>query len=219
MKKFVAIIACLFVMSDLVVFPENNLSGTETKGINKIVMFSNNEDNNAKSKCESNVGEVSHNLFNPQVSDENHSIGDEYMDGVIFHIYIGSDGKQHGLVVSKTETVAQWQTKASLVNANKRNLGVYNTNLMTNSPAKDWVKNLGPDWYLPSLDELGALYKNKSQVNKTLRAKGYTPISSGFYWSSTEYDTYNANNVDFADGTGYYYVKTKSYKVRGIRAF
>jgi len=216
MKKLSLFLACLFVISGMV-FSKNSLTDIETNGVN-IAMLTNDEDNHPKSKCEYSMGEGLHNLNSP-ISDENHKIGDEYLDGVIFHIYIGSDGKQHGLIVSKTETVAQWQSKATLVNANKRNLGAYNTNLMTNSPAKDWVKNLGPDWYLPSLDELGALYKNKSEVNKTLRAKGYTLISSGFYWSSTEYDTYNANNIDFEDGNAYYYVKTKSYKVRGVKAF
>ncbi|MGB9747463.1 MAG: DUF1566 domain-containing protein [Bacteroidales bacterium] len=150
---------------------------------------------------------------------DNVAIGDEYMDGIVFHTYIGSDGKQHGLVVSTKETTAQWQSQVSLVNAKKRNLGALNTNLMVNSPAKDWVRSLGPDWYLPSIDELGALYRNMSVVNKSLRAKGYPILMASFYWSSTEYDKDNANNIDFMDGTAYYYSKTKAYRVRAIKAF
>jgi prophage DNA circulation protein len=35
-----------------------------------------------------------------------HYLGEEYLGGIIFNLYTTSDGTQHGLIVSKTETVA-----------------------------------------------------------------------------------------------------------------
>ena len=74
-----------------------------------------------------------------------HRIGEEKDGGIIFHLYIGDDGMEHGLIVSKTEQAnTQWQSSTSLVNANRSWDGAYNTNLMTDSPAKDYVQSLGP---------------------------------------------------------------------------
>ena len=74
-----------------------------------------------------------------------HAIGEEKDGGIIFYLYRGLDGLEHGLIVSKTEQAnTQWQSSTSLVNANRSWDGAYNTNLMTDSPAKDYVQSLGP---------------------------------------------------------------------------
>ena len=154
-----------------------------------------------------------------------HYLGEAFNGGIIFYLYKGSDGLEHGLIVALTESTAQWQTTNSLVNANRSEDGAYNTNLMTNSPAKDYIETLGTGWYLPSIDELALLYNNRYSVQKGLRGVGNTPLhtlllTSSAYWSSTENETTSAARINFGSGdvnfgTG----KASSYTVRGVRAF
>jgi len=149
-----------------------------------------------------------------------HYLGEEYLDGIIFYLYTGSDGQQHGLVVSKTETATQWQTTTSTTNANRSWDGVYNTNLITSSPAKTWVNGLGTDWYLPSIDELSILWHNRFHANKGLSDAGATLLSTTeHYWSSTERDGSNAFYFIFFGGSVNASSKTNNYLVRAIRAF
>ena len=54
------------------------------------------------------------------------------------------------------------------------------------SSAKSWCSNYGTDWYLPSIGELRAVYRNKSTIDSTLSAIGYTILGTSYYWSSTE---------------------------------
>lgn len=152
-------------------------------------------------------------------------LGQDTLGGIVFYIYIDHYGDQHGLIVSKTETVAQWQSIPSFTNAIRTWDGAYNTDLMINSPAKSWVEDLGPDWYLPSFDELKILYNNTFLVNKTLHEIGATLINWGVYWSSTENELNSArtNQNGFSPPMHYhtlnYYPKTNERSVRGIRAF
>lgn len=146
-------------------------------------------------------------------------LGEEYLGGIIFQLYIGSDGQQHGLVVSKTETMLNWQNTSTWVDANRVEDGYYNTSLMTDSPAKDWVTGLGADWYLPSIDELALLWDNRFYVNKTVRATvGTTLISSfGSYWSSTESSL--PTNALIFNGNVALDAKTAYHNVVAMRAF
>jgi hypothetical protein len=148
-------------------------------------------------------------------------LGEEYLDGIIFYLYIGSDGQQHGLVVSKTETTAQWQTPTSTTNATRSWDGVYNMNLMTNSPAKNWITtNFSTDWYLPSIDELSILWHNRFHANKALNAGGFTLLSNtAVYWSSTEGNATGAFNFYFSGGYTGTSNKPITYSVRAVRAF
>jgi hypothetical protein len=128
---------------------------------------------------------------------------------------------EHGLVVSLTESSGSWQIPATLyVGANRSDDGVYNTNLMINSSAKNYVTNLGLGWYLPSIDELGLLYYNRYTVQKALRAGNHTLLSiNDHYWSSTEDNFNNAQVFTFRQGFANYYYKTQAGLLRGIRAF
>lgn len=157
-------------------------------------------------------------------SSHTHYLGETYLDGIIFTLYIGSDGQQHGLIVSITETEARWQNAGVVVNADRAEDGLYNTGLMTNSPAKEWVESLGAGWYLPSIDELSLLWHNRYYVNKTLRMNAQTLLATtgitAIYWSSNEANTTFAFNFNFTNGhvtsSG---AKAYSYRVRGIRTF
>ncbi len=147
-------------------------------------------------------------------------LGQDTLGGIVFYIYLDQNGNQHGLIVSKTETTAQWQSNTSTTGATRSWDGVYNTALMTNSPAKTWVTSLGAGWYLPSIDELSILYHNRFHANKALNNAGATLLSDLIhYWSSTEFSDTDAFYFAFAYGTWDYLEKTRTYIVRAVRAF
>jgi hypothetical protein len=150
-----------------------------------------------------------------------HYLGEAFNGGIIYYLYKGSDGLEHGLIVALTESTATWQTTGTLVNANRTEDGAYNTTLMTGSPAATYITSLGAGWYLPSIDELGLLYYNRYSAQKGLRAGSHTLLSNtAFYWSSTEFNATDAYFFDFHGGfAGSLYGKTSTFTVRGVRAF
>ena len=157
---------------------------------------------------------------NAQVSGFSHYIGETFNGGVIYYLYKGSDGLEHGLIVSTTESIAKWQTTGLLVNADRSWDGVYNTNLISGSPAVNYIATLGPNWYLPSLDELILLHGSRFEVNKALFANNQTLLSLFlYYWSSTEYSASEALSYDFLTGYTDVSGKTLNYGVRGIKSF
>ena len=149
-----------------------------------------------------------------------HYLGEEYDGGIIFYIYKGSDGLEHGLVVSKTESTGTW-SGSTLVGADRTEDGAYNTNLMpAGSTAKTWITSLGAGWYLPSVDELSLLWHNRYHVNKTARAISSTLLSTiAAYWSSTEYNATFAFCFFFSYGYTSYNNKSGTYSVRAVWAF
>ncbi len=66
------------------------------------------------------------------------------------------------------------------------------------------------DWYLPCLDELSALYINKSAIG------GFADAP---YWSSMNENNVNAWIIDFSTGIQSYETKDQLFHVRAIRAF
>ena len=157
---------------------------------------------------------------NAQVSGFSHYIGETFNGGVIYYIYKGSDGLEHGLIVSTTESIAKWQTTGVLVNADRSWDGVYNTNLISGSPAVNYIATLGPNWYLPSLDELILLHGSRFEVNKALFTNNQTLLSlSLYYWSSTEYSASEALSYDFLTGYTDVSGKNLNYGVRGVKSF
>ena len=149
-----------------------------------------------------------------------HYLGEDFNGGIIYYLYKGSDGLEHGLVVSKTESTAVWQASSTFTNANRTEDGSYNTTLMTSSAAATYVTSLGAGWYLPSIDELNLLYYNRYSAQKGLRAGSFTLLSAiNNYWSSTEYDTGNAYFFYFTGGYSTGGSKNNTFSVRGVRAF
>ena len=82
---------------------------------------------------------------------------------------------------------------------------------------KTWCTNKGSAWSMPSLDELKLIYNNKATLNSTLSSIGATQFSSNYYWSSPEYDSYNAYSLNFSSGRSDWYGKYLSYRVRAVR--
>jgi hypothetical protein len=166
------------------------------------------------------TGAAGTNGTNAGVGGFTHYLGEAFNGGIIYYLYKGSDGLEHGLIVALTESTGAWQTTGTLVNANRTENGVYNTTLMTGSPAATYIASLGIGWYLPSIDELGLLYYNRYSAQKGLRAGGNTLLSSvASYWSSTEYNATSAYTFNFFNGVAATNAKTNTFTVRGVRAF
>jgi len=154
-----------------------------------------------------------------------HYLGELFNGGIIYYLYKGSDGLEHGLIVALTEsTPLAWQTTAgTLVNANRTEDGAYNTALMTGSPVAAYISTLGAGWYLPSVDELGLLFYNRYSAQKGLRLGGNTLLQwnslTAWYWSSSEYDASYAFRYSFLEGIADQNIKTTACYVRAVRAF
>jgi len=65
------------------------------------------------------------------------------------------------------------------------------------------------DWFLPSRDELNQLYLHRKYFN----------ITSGYFWSSSQYDSNHAYYQYFRDGSRSYATMQGEYIVRAVRAF
>ena len=150
-----------------------------------------------------------------------HYLGELFNGGIIYYLYIGSDGLEHGLIVALTESSnTPWQRSRTTTGANRTEDGAYNTNLMTDSPAAEYVASLGSGWYLPSIDELNLLFNNRFTVQKALRAGNNTLIAyTLWYWSSTEFSVNNAFVYNFGNGYGTNVSKHSGYAVRGVKSF
>lgn len=125
-------------------------------------------------------------------------------------------------IVSKDVTIAEWGYYGTTTNANSKTDGESNTDkIVAKSPAAQWSRAKGSSWYLPALDELKAVYNNKSKLNATLSSPsvGGTQFGTNYYWSSTEDSNSNAYSVDFSSGSTYYYgYKDGTSSVRAVRA-
>ena len=75
---------------------------------------------------------------------------------------------------------------------------------LSSYPAFSWCDSYGTGWYLPALNELKTIYNNRSTINATLSANGYSTLV-GAYWSSTAYSSsYKAYYFNLSDGSSGY---------------
>jgi hypothetical protein len=177
---------------------------------------------------------VSNNVFTYEIG--------EYVEdegGVIFHRYL--DGStQNYLVISITDQStgqAYSNVASTLIGASAQSTwdGLSNSNAIvaqsgfTNGAAKtclDLTTGSKSDWYLPAVDELSLIWKNRFNVNKTLSGNssfgtilGATQIDYDYYWSSTEFNNSNAWGFSFYDGVTNATNKVGTYYVRAVRKF
>jgi hypothetical protein len=173
----------------------------------------------------------------PDPHDSSHKIG------TVFYVYDFVDPKDHskggvhGLIVASDNLPIdiRWYKGASVStyttsSANDAvGAGRYNTNNIIAAQGFDTPfvvpgsyaalactqyrltqNNISYDgWYLPSAFELNIMYLHKTDIG----------ITSGIFWSSTEYNINEALALDFATGTSNHYPKSTTYSVRPIRAF
>ena len=150
------------------------------------------------------------------------NIGQSYQGGKIF--WLDASG-QHGLIASTADqsTGIQWYNGSNTTtNAVRDGIGAgkFNTErIIANQGSGAYAAqicanyqggNYG-DWYLPSKYELNLLYLQKTVVG------GFV---GNYYWSSNEYDNYDAWDQDFTNGGGQGLNCRPSLAfVRAVRAF
>ena len=122
-------------------------------------------------------------------------------------------------IMSTDQASKTWGYSGTSTGATSTTDGVTNTNKIPGSPAAQWSQAKGSAWYLPARDELKTIYNNKSKLNTSLSAIGETQLGTGYYWSSTEYNSGNAYGVYFNNGGGDLsnYGKNNSWSVRAVR--
>lgn len=131
-------------------------------------------------------------------------------------IYYAEDSKLR--LVSLDETTLGWGYEDISSNARDEFDGVVNTDkIISGSPAAQWCRAKGAEWYLPSRRELFEIYRSRVAINATLTSFGAQTLSPSSYWSSTEYNYNNAYLVFFKDGGVTQYYKWAEYKVRAVR--
>ena len=153
-------------------------------------------------------------------------LGDTKDGGIIFYLYIGTDGLEHGLIVHPNEGTGFWSSDTNTTTgADRAEDGAYNTARMasTTSTAKTYVDGLGTGWYIPSIDELSLLWQARFHVNKAIRSGTGTLLSTtetaSSYWSSTELVSADALVFIFFTGNANYLNKHNTRRVRAVRAF
>ena len=141
----------------------------------------------------------------PSYYKSTYKVGDYYDDGtkqgVVFDVW---DGGRHGKIVSLDRGAEQWCTKEQhkkkiVVGASSNSDGKANTDkVMSRSDSAEysafvWCRAKGQDWYLPAIDELKLLLRDRSvhnAVNRTLDEHGGQKLFElgewNAYWSSTE---------------------------------
>jgi len=155
-------------------------------------------------------------------------VGDTYAGGVVF--YVDGTGCR-GLVAAPSDqsSSALWGCPGTLIGANGTAMGTGNQNTIdieagcsTPGTAADICANLSlagyTDWFLPSKDELNLMYENIGQGN-VLGLGNVGGFANNYYWSSTEYNNFNAWSQNFNYGTQGYGNMNDYLYVRAVRAF
>lgn len=88
------------------------------------------------------------------------------------------------------------------------------------SAAKVWCADYGEGWYFPNLYELKLIYNNRTAINATLEANGYTILGKGDYWSIAQTNSRaNAYYFSFDYGDSSYCSPDNINNVRAVLAF
>jgi len=167
-----------------------------------------------------------------------HYVGELYQGGVVF--WVDHTG-EHGLIVSMVDqsTSKLWSDiSMTLLGTTNDWDGESNTTAITGqvnhttSAAKlcedytnaNYGTGIYSDWYLPSRTELYHIWNSLYEVHKAIDTYGNstTTLFPKRYWSSTEYHANAAFFFNFYGGYAYDFghdSKTKTYRVRAIRAF
>ena len=154
-----------------------------------------------------------------------HFIGEHFGGGIIY--YLDGSGK-HGLIAATLdfEEPSPWSLKNRLNKAKDTTLGagatntinIYNAQGYPQSEAYTYAAlqcleltlNGYQDWYMPSLNELNEMYKNRLVIG------GFAPF---LYWSSSEVNATTAWTKRFSTGSPELQPKTSKYAVRPSRRF
>lgn len=130
-----------------------------------------------------------------------YEVGQLYESGSVKGVVFQVDSKgKHGKIVSLTSS----------------------SNSMSWDDACAWCNGQGEGWYLPTIDELWVIFRNKNILDKTLDVtKGANTLGSSNLWSSTEYEYDDERAYYFWMAYAYTYAEHKDYTyyARAVRAF
>jgi hypothetical protein len=162
------------------------------------------------------------------------TVGDIRAGGVVF--WVDPDDLSHGLVcaIEDLGSEIQWYNGSyTVTGATDLVIGAGSANttaIIANqgAVATDYAAGLARayngggfnDWFLPSKDELNAMFENKATINTTAIANGGSAFNDEKYWSSSEDDFERAWVKDFEiNGSWSDREKHKDELVRPVRAF
>jgi hypothetical protein len=166
-------------------------------------------------------------------------IGELYGGGIIFWL---SPDKTHGLIMSPEDLATEipWSNLGVATLAYDMYDGKTNTETIIavtgdeNNAAKicyDYTGGGYDDWYLPASWEISLIYHQAYTLNFVLGNDGdpvtvpivtnqlASPPNYPYYWSSTEYSTFNSFMIGLRTGYTVDYVKTSAFRVRAVRSF
>ena len=89
----------------------------------------------------------------------------------------------------------------------------------TRSEELDQSKTIAEGGRCPTIDELTGIFLNKDKINAALKAANLPELKESWYWSSTEYSSYDAWVLWMDDGYRSNYFKDYNYRyVRPVLA-
>jgi len=148
------------------------------------------------------------------------SVGGKYKGGI--RVYVDETGK-HGFIAAPKDQSngIQWGSSTYYIGGTNREIGMGKSNTAKIVQAQgddsyaaklcyDLFLNGYNDWFLPSIRELDQLSQNKDLIGG---------FESTDYWSSSEYDAYDAILCWISSGREDEYRKWATYAVRCIREF
>ena len=190
----------------------------------------------------------------PVTPAKTYNIGDIYYDasnqpiGIVCQI---TNGGINGKMIALEESEFVWDTTTTdpenfedLIATGATDTENGANNLTTIKAISGWATtypafaycDATTDWYLPAVEEVKTIYRQKVLLNTVLTSLSKTVLSNVAYWTSTEIghgfaygvamETYQAASLDDPDvnvtiqgGTEIESVKIDTYKVRAIRRF
>ena len=170
--------------------------------------------------------------FFPETDAQVFAIGDTGPSGVGIVFYI-TDGGLHGLEVAPEDqsTSAAWSTITDAYANGSTAIGTGSANtdaiILQNSGAasaakicRDYRASEEGDWFLPSMDELDAIWDNLVD-DGTGANSGVGGFATDYYWSSSDFDFMStlAYYQFFFNGNQSAKDKYLSCRVRAVRAF